>query len=266
MAFNNESDLNLFNQQLRANPAYRQFLQSMGVNINTPTWHLSGDQRSRAEQWVNANVRNLGNLQIDPAGNANQDEGFSKYAKDWKTYAIGGGAALGGLGLAGLGPLGFLGGGGAAASPAAGAAGGLIPNSGGALTAGLSGAVPASIASQGVSGALGTAMPAAAGAAGSVTGGLAKNAAEGAGGGVGGFLKGLATPENGAALAALVAGLMSGRGNNQSVDNINRIQNITEAQMRRADPLHQVAVNLAFGRMPTNYREGVQLENMPLPR
>jgi hypothetical protein len=60
--------------------------------------------------------------------------------------------------------------------------------------------------------------------------------------------------------------LFNGNGGGQDdAEELRRIQAITEAQMRRADPLHQVAVNLAFGRMPTNYRQGVTMNPVRLP-
>lgn len=265
MALRNEREIDQFNQQLRANPAYRQFLQSIGVDVNRAIG-LNDRQRETAKQWVRQHVGDIGNLEIDPAGNVNQNEGVGKWAKDWRTYAaIGGG--LTGFGLAGMGPLGFLGG--SAAAPSAGAASagaaeaGVLPS---ASIAGLHAAVPASIASQGVSSALGTAMPATVGAIEAAgTSALGSAAKEAAGGGASGFLKSLATPENGAALAALIAGLSGSRGSNQPSAETQRIQAMTEARMRRADPLHEVAVNLAYGRMPVNYRQGVNLNKVPLP-
>lgn len=265
----NERDLDLFNQSLRANPAYQQFLRSIGVNTSVPAgqaWRLSDQQRKQAEAWVRRNVQDIGDLEIDISGNANQNEGVGKYAKDWKTYAaIGGG--LTGLGAFGIGPLSGLFGAGAGAGTGAAAGGELAAGS--IPTSLAMQAVPASIASQGVSAGLGAGL---AGAGGAGAAGAA-GAAAGGGGLASGLasagkkaLSGLASPSGAAGLAALIAGLASSRNSTQNSDEIQRIQAINEARMRRADPLHQVAVNLAFGRLPTNYRQGVDLQNIPLPR
>ena len=81
------------------------------------------------------------------------------------------------------------------------------------------------------------------------------------------WLGGLLTPKNIVGLGSVLAGLLGGRSNAAAQDSeeMRRIARITEAQMRRADPLHQVAVNLAFGRLPVHYRQGVDLRNVPLP-
>jgi hypothetical protein len=251
----NEQQLDQFNQRLRANPAYRQFLQSIGVNPDAPM-RLSDQQRKQVEAWVRRNVGDIGALQIDPAGNANQDEGWSKH----KTWAIPAAIGVGtlGLGAAGVGPAAGLFGGGGAAS-GAGAA------SAGSLTEGLMSAVPASIASQGVSAGVPLgAMAAGAGTAAAPLG--AMGLAGSAGSGLASAAKEFFTdPSNLAGLGTVIAGLASGRGNQQDTEQLERIQQITEAQMRRADPLHQAAVQLAFGRMPTNYRQGIDLKNIPLP-
>lgn len=247
----NERQLDQFNQRLRTNQAYRQFLQSIGVNPDAPI-RLSDQQRKQVEAWVRRNVGDIGNLQIDPAGNVNQDEGWSKH----KTWAIPAAIGLGtlGLGAAGVGPASGLFGGGSAASAA--------PAS---LTEGLMSAVPANIASQGVSAGvpLGS-LAAGSGSAAAPLGGL--GLAGTAGSGLASAAKEFLTdPSNLAGLGTVIAGLASGRSGGEDAEQLQRIQQITEAQMRRADPLHQVAVNLAFGRMPTNYRKGVALNPVALP-
>lgn len=45
----------------------------------------------------------------------------------------------------------------------------------------------------------------------------------------------------------------------------NRMAAITEARMRRVDPLHQAVTQLAFGRLPVSSRNGIALNNVPLP-
>jgi hypothetical protein len=174
--------------------------------------------------------------------------------------AVGGGLlGAGVLGAAGVGPLAGGGGSGAASSavPVTGAGAGEI-----AATSAPLGSVPvtpgvvaAGAAPTGVSQAVGTAMPRA-----------GREVMDAASDGGKGFLKDLASPDNIAGLGALIAGLVGSRNTNpQQSEELQRINAITETQMRRADPLHQVAVNLAFGRMPVNYRNGVQLTNEPLP-
>jgi hypothetical protein len=268
-----ESGLDQFNQQLRANPAYQQFLRSIGVNTNVPAgqaWRLSDQQRKQAEAWVKRNVGDIGDLEIDISGNANANEGLGKQAKRWGPIVGGTAATL--FGIPGLFP-GLLNAGGSAAAGGASAAasggGGVLPS---AAIPGMHAAVPAAIASQGVSaglGGIGTAAGLGAGASvplGEMTaGGTAAGVGSRLASGAKDFLGDLASPEGAATLAALIAGLKSQSSGQQNAEEVQRIQAITEARMRRADPLHQVAVNLAFGRMPTNYRQGVQLNNVPLP-
>lgn len=169
-----------------------------------------------------------------------------------------GGAILGGatvapmvLGAAGIGPLATASGG--SASGASGAVGGTelggwLPSQ--SMGASMS-ATPmyptvagASGAASGGSAALGGMMPAAAKTAGQgLVGGLLNNAPQ---------------------LAGLVASLAGrGGGNSQNSAETQRIQQITEARMRRADPLHQMAVQLAASRMPINVQRPVP--DVPLP-
>lgn len=84
---------------------------------------------------------------------------------------------------------------------------------------------------------------------------------------VAGLRGALRDPATYAALAPLLTSLFAGRGNSGSgaTDEMRRMQAITEAQMRRADPLHQVAVQMAYGRAPTRYRQGTALSNVQLP-
>lgn len=149
MAKVNEAALNTFNQNLRSNEGYRSFLQN-DLGFTGPLFeagfHLSDDQRKKAADWVRANYGGLPDagrrMEIDSSGNVNQDEGFSKYATDWKTYAAIA-AGLTGAGALGFGPLsGVLSSGAAAGSGASTAASGLVPNAGSALTAALSGSAP----------------------------------------------------------------------------------------------------------------------------
>lgn len=245
-----EQSLDQFNQSLRANPAYQAFLQSMGVNPSGPL-QLSTEQRKRAEQWVRANVADLGDLEIDPAGNANQNEGFGKQALTYGLPAAGMATAL--FGIPGL-FSGALNGGGAAASGAAGSAGGattMIPGTGIPTVAGTGAGVTA---------------PITAGAAAGKT--LATTAA---GTSAIDKLRQSLTSANGiASLASLIPMLAAAGGGggskNAGSDELARIQAITEARMRRADPLHQVAVQLAYNRAPISARNGISLQNVTLPQ
>ncbi len=138
-----QGQIDQVNQQLRANPQYREFLRSMGVNPDLPI-KLSDKQRKQTAEWVRSNVGDIGGLEIDPAGNINQDEGFSKHGK-WIIPAAIGAATLG-IGAAGAGPLAglFAGGGGSAA-----AGGGAAAAGSGVLA---SSAVPTSLAMSAVPG------------------------------------------------------------------------------------------------------------------
>lgn len=134
-------ELDAFNAQLRADPEYRAFLRSMGVNPDAPV-KLSGAQRSQAEQWIRQRVPDLGGkFQIDPAGNINTDHGLSTaWSNPYFRYPLIAGAALGTMGAAGV-----FGGGAAGASAGAGggaAAGGAAAGGGAGLgtAAGVAGA------------------------------------------------------------------------------------------------------------------------------
>lgn len=79
-------------------------------------------------------------------------------------------------------------------------------------------------------------------------------------------------PRNLVGLASIVPSLIAARGgggNSASTDaamnQANRMSAITEARMRRVDPLHQAVTQLAFGRLPVSSRNGVNLTNVPLP-
>lgn len=78
------------------------------------------------------------------------------------------------------------------------------------------------------------------------------------------------SPHGVASLAALIPSLIAtanGGGSNSGTTNeeLRRIQGITEARMRRADPLHQVAVQLAYDRAPISARRNTALQTVPLP-
>lgn len=152
-----EQELSEINAQLRANPAYVEFLQSMGIDPSGPI-KLTDQQREQAKQFLaSQGVPLEGGMEIDPAGNINQNEGVGKWAKDWRTYAAIG-AGIAGLGVAGIGPAAGLFGSGAASAPAAG---------GSLASAGAVGSAPAYVPGSMIGMGLGGSAGAGAGAAGS---------------------------------------------------------------------------------------------------
>lgn len=89
--------------------------------------------------------------------------------------------------------------------------------------------------------------------------------------GGGNFMDWFKDPGNIAGLGALIASLMGGRdqgmdpAQSAQLDQLRRIQAITEAKMRRVDPLHQAVAGLAFSRLPVSARQGITYTNTPLP-
>jgi hypothetical protein len=169
--------------------------------------------------------------------------------------------------------------------PYVGAAMALAPGAAFALP-GLMGGGAAASGSAGAAGGTTTmvapGIPAVAGTGAGITAPLGGVTAAGAGAGTaaaagGGSMldklkKSLTSTEGMASLASLIPMLaMAGGGNSGGGANgpgseeLRRIQAITEARMRRADPLHQVAVQLAYGRAPVSARQGVDLNNVRLP-
>src|SRR5690349_4081155 len=92
--------INAFNEKLRANPGYREFLTGMGVDPDRAI-KLTSEQRKLAASWVRANIGDIGDLQIDPAGNVNTDHGFSAAIKN---PIVLGGLAAGSMLIPGVGP------------------------------------------------------------------------------------------------------------------------------------------------------------------
>ncbi len=146
-------EINRFNEQWRASPQYRQILTQVGANPDGPL-HLSNDQREAVKRLMEQAGFQIPKGEIDPAGNVNEDEGFSKHAK-WIIPAAIGAATLG-VGALGAGPaaglFGGLGGGSAAGGGAA--AGGALASS--SIPTSLAmGAVPGIGAAAGGAGAAG---------------------------------------------------------------------------------------------------------------
>jgi hypothetical protein len=141
-------------------------------------------------------------------------------------------AGLGALGAAGAGP--FAGGSAAAGNAAVDA----VPawESGGYANAAALGATPAG---------------------GSVAGATG-------GSGLSNVIKSLTSTSNIPSLIGLGTSLLGGMGGNGSQSGeLDRIKQITEARMRRVDPLHQAITSLAMSRLPTNMQRPVP--DVPLP-
>lgn len=65
-------------------------------------------------------------------------------------------------------------------------------------------------------------------------------------------------PADLAGLAGVIAGLAGGNGGGGGEsEEAKRLHQITEARMRRVDPLHQAVTQLAWGRLPINSRNGI---------
>lgn len=161
------------------------------------------------------------------------------------------------------------------------AAGGLIAN-GAVAAAGGGGSAPAA------SGTIGsgiettpTAVPALASGGGPGTaaygaaaplGALPTNAGTHGNGGQGqqGLVDQLTSRESLASIASLIPLLMAKNGQSQSEQDslaqANRMSAITEARMRRVDPLHQAVTQLAWSRLPNNSRDGLTLAPVDLPK
>lgn len=169
------SVINQWNEQWRSSPLYQQGLQAVGEPTNGPIT-LDTNQRKLLQQWLQGQgVQFPKGVEIDPAGNMNEDEGFGKQLKKWGPIV--GGGALMAFGIPGLMP-GLIGGAGAGGAGTAAASGTTFGGAnaagtiGGSLTSGLAGTNSALGTASGLFGAgagtgIGTSM---------------------AGGGIGGFL------------------------------------------------------------------------------
>lgn len=115
-----EVALDQFNQSLRSSQFWRDWLRARGLNPDGPV-KLTDQQRKQLQRDLAAIGVDSKGLEIDPAGNLNQNEGFGKQAKRWGPVV--GGAALMAFGIPGVMPGMFAGGGAAAGGAAAGGAG-----------------------------------------------------------------------------------------------------------------------------------------------
>jgi hypothetical protein len=283
-----EQQLDAWNAQFRQSPVYLNFMRRNRLPTDGRV-KLSRIQQSALEQEMRqAGIQVPSGMHIDQGGNLNQK---NRLLRNTAIAAGATGAALTGFGLAGMGPLSGLGGAGATGASAAGGVlpssslpvtslmggpaaiasqgvsaglplGGLLPNLGGRLISGLTRAVAPSITSQGASNA---------GGFGSVIKNLAGKALKGAGKQA---LNHLTSPQ-GSDLLGTVISALAGRGGipggiadgsafplSQELTNAARM---TEARIRRTDPLHQAVTQLAFNRLPVSAREGIDRQNVPLP-
>lgn len=122
-----DPSINQFNEQWRSSPLYAQGLSSVGANPNGPL-HLSDGQRKRLQAFIEQNmgIQFPDGVEVDPAGNMNENEGFGKQLAKWGPIA--GAGALAAFGIPGLMP-GLIGGG--AAAPALGNVNGITSALGG---------------------------------------------------------------------------------------------------------------------------------------
>lgn len=97
----NEVTLDQWNQQFRASPERAEFLQLIGVDPNGPI-RLSDSQREQFKKFLaTKGIQIPSGMEIDPAGNLNQNEGVGKYATNpW----VLGGLAAGSMLIPGVGP------------------------------------------------------------------------------------------------------------------------------------------------------------------
>jgi hypothetical protein len=225
-------------------PRAKQWAQSMGVAVDP------GGQ-------VTSNNSAPGGSYFKDRGHWNAETGQWDQDTNWENIIT---TSLAGIPLAAGGAAvanSIAGGGGAAAQTGAGGtlASSTIPN------AHLAVPTTAGMGSQGASAGLGMLGLNGAGSA------LANGAASG-GGGVLGKLKDFFTnPQGIAGLGGIIGALASGAGGSggagtgsgggSDLEELKRINQITEARMRRVDPLHQAVTQLAFGRLPINSRAGV---------
>jgi len=281
-----EVDLNTFNQSLRTSAFWRQWMQARGKNPDGPI-QLSDAERTQLQRDLErTGVQFRGNLEMDPAGNMNQNEGFGKQAKRWGPIV--GAAALTLFGIPGVMP-GLLSGGGAAAGGAAGAAGagggGALASSSVPTSAAMFG--PAAIGSQGASAGIGlgsalasSSIPAAAAMSGPSTAAMgAQGASSGytlpaalaSGANAPGLIDRLTQPftgENGgrniAGLAALIPMLTGLRdqssngpfGNSEDLSaEIQRSLALQRQRVEQAQPVYDTLVRMAHGMSPAGYRE-----------
>lgn len=234
--------------QLHDNPQAQAWARTQGVSADNPSGNVPHNTFVHQNNGWNADTGQY-DQSLNQGGLMGLIEGGTAVAAPFALGALMPAApvssALGGTGLAADGTLASTL---PAAAQSAAMGGQVIPAAG--IGAGASAADIAAGASSGSIGAGGAA-------------GLANTLAHG-----GGAANGLtdALTGNTGTLAALLTSLLHPGGGSTGQDDaqLKRIQAITEARMRRADPLHQMVVQLAASRMPTNVQRPVP--DVPLPQ
>jgi hypothetical protein len=238
-----------------------------GSKVYLPPLVAAQSQDPRAKQWaqgmgvavdpggqVTANDSAPGGSYFRERGHWDSGEGEWDQNTNWENII---GTSLAAIPIA-AGSAAVLGGGGGGSAASQAGAGGTLPSST-IPNAHLAVPTTAGMGSQGASAGLGMLGLNGAGSA------IANGAASG-GGGVLGKLKSLFTnPEGLAGLGGIIGALASGGAGGGAgsgtggadLEELKRINQITEARMRRVDPLHQAVTQLAWGRLPTNSRSGV---------
>ena len=110
--------INQFNEQLRASPQYAAWMRAQGIDPSKPIRLSDSQRKAFATYLASHGVALPRGAEIDPAGNANEGEGFGKQAKRWGPVV--GAAALAAFGIPGVMPGLFTGGATAAGATAAG--------------------------------------------------------------------------------------------------------------------------------------------------
>lgn len=265
--------LDRFNDAMRESPAWRQFIERSGFRLDGSPIRLSESQRrALASELRRAGFVLPNGVEVDPAGNVNQDDtGF--FEKTSVRIGIAAAAALATAGALGWGPLAML-------------AGGQAPAAGGALASssipGLHAAVPGAIASQGASAGIGAAgavgggalagktiaglhaaVPGAVGGAQAASNGVPRFGGDDTGGGWLDSLKQFATdPKSLAGLAALYPALQNltggGSGSNPSedalLDEARQGMALQRKRIEQTQPVFDTIVRMAYGNAPTRHR------------
>lgn len=127
--------INDFNVRLRASPIYTDWMRRQGIDPSRPI-RLSDRQRKDFKAYLQAQGMPVPNgVEIDSAGNMNENEGFWTQTKRWGPIV--GAGALTAFGIPGVMPGVFAGGGAASTTAAAGGRAGLSGWLQTALLAGL---------------------------------------------------------------------------------------------------------------------------------
>lgn len=246
---------------------YSRFYRDDGQPVPFPNPINDAQRQANARARAERAGQPIGSGYLNPKGTLEDpnDEPWYLDPRIVGPLAVGASAGVGALGAAG-------GGGGASVIPGTGIP--TVSGTGVGVTAPASLSMPAA----GASGVIpGTGIPTVGGTGVGVTtptaaGTIAGTTAAGTSA-IDKLRRSLTSAQGAASLASLLPALIAtarsggnGSGGGAGSDELARIQAITEARMRRADPLHQVAVQLAFNRAPISARNGISLQNVPLPQ